>query len=152
MPLRNPRTHLQQHALDAGTATLFSRRLQGLVQGQVGLHQRRQLPGQQRQVAGTDTGLQQGQTPLGFTGDLAVGRVDLHRAQALAAQLGANLSFGVALQHTANEFAVGIECPVAIRSHSSAIRNQATEVTRRTSAILVSPASTRRRPSDSMPG
>jgi hypothetical protein len=81
------------------------------------LHQRRQLPGEQREVTALDPHRQQALaqgTAICFG---ACRGLDLDGPQFLAAQLRAHLALGVGFEYTAHQLAAGIQGAIAVRGH-----------------------------------
>ena len=145
MAFQHPRTHRQQHALNARRTGLSCRRAQGFLNRQRRLHQSRQLPGDQRQIAG---GNATGKTEVRTCASLfpCARGFDIQRRQLAFTQNLPHLTRAVGFQHAFLLTPLTVEGEVFERGHYSS------RVTRSTSSTVVAPSSTLRRPSSRMLG
>ena len=140
MALHEPRPHSHDHALDARLVALLRHRLQGLLDGQAGVDQGGELAADQGQICGADAALKQAAAPAP---GLALLNLDDRQGRQPASRSCWRIWRGVSASST----------PFCIRpAASSALNSNApmgysSWVTRNTSSSVVSPSSTRRRPS-----
>ena len=116
MPFHHPRTHGQQHALQARLVRLLRHRTQAFFQRQSGTHQGGQLASQQGELGGADAAAQQSNAGLPARVCPLDHFLDSQRDPALLAQLLAHLARGIALENTFLLAAAGIQRS-CIRKH-----------------------------------
>ena len=100
IPLHHLAAHRRHQAAQVGLLALFGDRLEGLLDGETGPHQGRQLAGDEGQFCGGGTTAKQHEAvrlPFGLLGGL----VHLEGGQPLLAQQLAHLAGGIPFQHAA---------------------------------------------------